>query len=72
MFVALSEKSLDRASAHALSSMTRKGLAYLSRAEDSALTDFVHAFFCGDDPNNDTAGKFVTVSVEPSLLNDNH
>ena len=44
----------------------------LGSADDSALTDFVHAFFCGDDPDNDSAGKFLTFNVEPSLPNDNH
>ena len=65
-------KSPDKAAARALNSMTRKGLAYLGSADDSALTDFVHAFFCGDDPDNDSAGEFLTFIVEPSLPNDNH
>jgi hypothetical protein len=46
---------------------TREGLVYLGNADDSPLTDYyVHTFFCGDDPDNDSAGEFVTFSINPT------
>ena len=57
----------DRDAARALNSLTREGLAYLDRADDSALTDFVHTFFCEDDPAYESPGKILTYSIDPHL-----
>ena len=41
--------------------------AYLGSADDSALTDFVHTFFCEDDPGNESPSKLLTFSAYTPL-----
>jgi hypothetical protein len=62
--------SRDRNAARVLNSLTREGRAYIGSADDSALTDFVHTFFCGDDPGYNTPGKSINWSVDPTLPNE--
>ena len=49
--------SQERDATRALNCLTREGLAYLGSADDSALRDFVHDFFGGDDPGYESPGK---------------
>ena len=59
--------SWDRDAACALNSLTWEGLAHLESVDDSTLTDFVHTFFCGDDPGYDSPGKLLAFGVDPTL-----
>ena len=62
--------SRDREAARALNLLTREGLAYLGSADDSALTDFVHTFFCGNDADgHESPGKLPTFSVDHPYRN---
>ena len=56
--------------ARALNSLTREGLAYLGSGDDPALTDFIHEFFCGDDPAYDSPGKPSTSNIGHALPSD--
>ena len=49
--------SKDREAARALNSLARDGLALLGTSDSSALTDFLHEFFAGDDPGNESPVK---------------
>ena len=60
----------DREGARALNSLTREGLAYLGSADGPALTDFIHEFFCGDDPAYNSPGKPSTSSIDHTLPSD--
>ena len=48
--------SRDREAARALNSLARDGLALLGTSDGSALTDFLHEFFAGEDPGNESPG----------------
>ena len=47
---------LCREAARALNSLARDGLALLGTSDGSALTDFLHEFFAGEDPGNESPG----------------
>ena len=51
-----SSTSRARAAARALNSLTREGLACVGSADDSALRNFVHDFFGGEDPGYESPG----------------
>ena len=48
--------SSDREAGRVLNSLARDGLALLGTADSSTLTDFLHGYFGGDDPGNESPG----------------
>ena len=59
--------SREREGARTLNSLTRKGLAYPRNADGPTLTNFIHEFFCGDDPVYDSPGKLSNFQYRPRL-----
>ena len=49
----------DRDAARALNSLARESLDLLGSADGPALSDFLHEYFCGDDPAYDAPGKVI-------------
>ena len=48
--------SRDKEAARALNSLARDGVTLLGTSDGSALTDFLHEFFAGEDPGNESPG----------------
>ena len=46
--------SRDREAAYALNCLARDGLALLGMSDGSTPTDFLHDFFAGEDPGNES------------------
>ena len=48
----------------ALNSLAHESLDLLGGADGLALSDFLHEYFCGDDPPYDSPGKVIISSLE--------
>ena len=48
--------SRGREAAHTLNSLARDSLALFGTSDGSALTDFLHEFFAGEEPGNESPG----------------